>query len=235
METLDPATEWLRLSERYRQMSDDELLALSRQSYEMTEVAQQVLAQEISQRKLKLQPDEPIEEPPAPPGLDTPKPEPPPDTTDAPDNAYAADPTYAKDRELVEICIVWSLPDALQVQTLLDTAGIPFFMGLEKATVVDAVTSNFADGVSVQIMRVGLPWARQALQHYTPANEPDKGKDEELNDLAIRCPKCHSTEVVFERLLSEPASATDNSSSKYEWTCDSCGHQWEDEGVVKEE
>src|SRR2546427_12119588 len=133
METLDPATEWLRLSERYRQMSDDELLALSRQISEMTEVAQQVLAQEISQRKLKLEPDNeepnevPNEEPPAPPGLDTPNLEPPPDATDAPD-------PYAKDRELVEIRSVWSLSDALQLQTLLDDAGIPFFMGAEKAT-----------------------------------------------------------------------------------------------------
>src|SRR5713101_9348144 len=104
METLDPATEWLRLSERYRQMSDDELLALGGQISEMTEVAQQVLAQEISQRKLKLQPqvpnDEPNEERPAPPGLETLKPEPPPDTSDAPD-------PYAKDRELVEICTAW--------------------------------------------------------------------------------------------------------------------------------
>ena len=73
------------------------------------------------------------------------------------------------------------------------------------------------------------------MQHYTPANDQDKGKDEELDDLAIRCPKCHSTEVVFERLLSEPASARDNSSSKFEWTCDSCGHQWEDEGIVTEQ
>ena len=223
METLDPAAEWLRLSERYRQMTDDELLALGRQSSEMTEVAQQVLAQEISRRKLKLEPaeptpEEPTEEPPTP--LTSEKPS-------GPD-------IYAKDRELVEICAVWSFSDAIQAQRLLDTAGIPFFMGPEKATGVDAVTSNFADGVSVQIMSVGLPWARQALQHYKPANEPASGKDEELDDLAMRCPKCHSTEVVFEGLVSEPAGAIDNSSSKYEWTCDSCGHQWEDEGILKE-
>ena len=29
MEALDPAAEWLRLSDRYRQMSDNELLALA--------------------------------------------------------------------------------------------------------------------------------------------------------------------------------------------------------------
>jgi hypothetical protein len=39
----------------------------------------------------------------------------------------------------VEICTVWSLSDGLQLQTLLDRAGIPFFMGPEKATGVEAV------------------------------------------------------------------------------------------------
>jgi hypothetical protein len=58
---------------------------------------------------------------------------------------------------------VWSAPDALKLQRLLDTAGIPFYIGPEKATGVEAVTSNFANGLSVQIMQVGVPWARQAF------------------------------------------------------------------------
>lgn len=214
METLDPGLEWLRLSERYRQMSDNELLALTRQNSELTGVAQQALAYEISQRGLKLQPEEPT----APPN-----PDPPPDSS------------YREDRELVEICTVWNLSDALQLQMLLDRAGIPFFMGSEKATGVDAVTSNFVNGVSVQIMRIGSPWAHQAMRDYTPANEPGPKQEEELGDLSVRCPKCHSTEVIFERLQTEPTTATDNSSPKYDWTCDSCGHRWKDDGIVKEE
>jgi DNA-directed RNA polymerase subunit M/transcription elongation factor TFIIS len=213
MEGLDPAAEWLRLSERYRQMSDNELVALARHNSDLTDAAQQILAQEISQRRLKLQ----SEEPPAPPN-----PEPPPDSS------------YAEDRELVEICTVWSLSDALQLQSLLDGAGIPFFMGPENATGVDAVTSNFVNGVSVKIMQIGVPWARQAMVNYTPANEPGPKQEEQLSELPVRCPKCYSTEVVFERLTTEPTTATDNSSSKFEWTCDSCGHHWQDEGIVQE-
>ena len=216
MEGLDPAAEWLRLSERYRQMSDSELLVLAGHISDLTDVAQQALAHEISQRRLKLQPEEPPE-PPEPPN-----PEPP------------SDSSYAEDRELVEICTVWSLSDALRLQTLLDRAGIPFFMGPEKATRVDAVTSNFVNGVSVQIMRVGLPWTHHILKNYTPANEPGPKQEEELSELPVRCPKCHSTEVVFERLTTEPTTATDNYSPKFEWTCDSCGHHWEDEGIVEE-
>jgi hypothetical protein len=211
MEARDSAAEWLYLSERYRQMSDSEILVLRRQDAELTDVARQILASEISRRGLNLQ----SEALPAAPRL---HPQP--------------DSSYDEDRKLVEICTVWSLPDALQLQTLLDNAGIPFFMGPEKATVVDAVTSSFGNGVGVHIMQVGLPWARQVLSKYTPANAPDPEPGEELSEIAVRCPKCNSAEVIFEGLgfgggASEPATATDSSPPKYEWTCDSCGHQWE--------
>jgi DNA-directed RNA polymerase subunit M/transcription elongation factor TFIIS len=167
----------------------------------------------MSQRGLKLQPEEPPVAPqPAPP----------------------LDPLYDEDRELVEIRTVWSLPDALQLQRLLDGAGIPFFMGPEKATSADAVTSNFANGVSVQIMRVGIPWTHQLLRDYAPENEPAEKSKEELNELAVRCPKCHSEEVVFDRLIAEPEAVGDKSQPKFEWICDSCGRRWEDDGIVDE-
>jgi len=137
---------------------------------------------------------------------------------------------------LVELCTVWSLRDALQLQTLLDTAGIPFFMGPEKARGVDAVTSDFVKGVSVQVMRIGIPWTRQPMLHYEPADEPGGNPDEELKEFPVRCPKCGSTEVVLGRLVTESPTAKDSSPHpQFEWTCDSCGHQWEDEGIVREE
>ena len=235
METLDPAGEFLRISERYRQMSDGELLVLARQSSELTEVAQQALASEISHRGLKVELDVQNQQASAPPsavfeGSDSrsTKPEPPPAAS------HPADASYDEDRRLVRICTVWSLPDALQVQTLLDRAGIPFFMGSERATGVNAVRSNFANGVDVQIMNIGVPWARQAMQNYAPANEPGP-KPDEPGDVQVRCPKCHSTDVILEDLIPEPATTPDNSSPKYRWTCDSCGHQWEDDGIAEEQ
>jgi len=218
MEALDPAGEWRHLSEHYREMSDTELLVLAVQKSELTEVAQQTLEQEISYRKLRVPPTE------------TPEPPSPISPTDAPDD----DSPYDEDRELVELRTVWSLSDALQLQTLLDRAGIPFFMGREKATGVDAVTSDFTSGVSVQVMRIGLPWTRQPMQNYTPADETGPKPDEEVAELPVRCPKCDSTEVIFGSLASEPP-AKDDISTKFEWTCDFCGHEWEDDGIVKEE
>ena len=48
MDTFDPAgVEFLRISERYRQMSDEGVLVLMPQSSELTPFAQQALANEV--------------------------------------------------------------------------------------------------------------------------------------------------------------------------------------------
>jgi DNA-directed RNA polymerase subunit M/transcription elongation factor TFIIS len=244
MQTFDPAGEFLRISEHYRQMSDGELLLLARQNSELTEVAQQALATEISHRRLKAE-DEVTAEHMKPPAPSTAKPpafvlrEPSQahdsygcDSSD--DDSSGERSSYDEDRKLVELCTVWSLRDALQVQRILDVAGIPFFMGPEKAPGVEKVTSNFGNGVSVQIMQIGLPWAGQAMRNYEPADDPATKQIEKVPELPVRCPKCHSTEVILEDLITEPTAAADNSSPKYKWTCDSCGYRWEDDGVVEE-
>jgi DNA-directed RNA polymerase subunit M/transcription elongation factor TFIIS len=217
MATLGPAGEWLRLSEHYRQLSDDELIALAQRPSELTDAAQQLLAGEISRRKLEVPPIEDDKQSEAEPT--------------ASGDLESDDDPYADDRELVDLRTVWSSSDAVQAQRLLDLANIPFFMGPEKATRAEAVTSNFSKGVAVQVMSVGLPWPRQAMQHYEPANEPRDEQWEKDAEVAVRCPKCHSTEVVFDELINEPAATDGPSLPRYRWTCDACGNEWEDEGV----
>jgi len=247
MDTLDPAEEFLRISERYRQMSDDELLVLIPQSSELTPFAEQALANEVRSRGLKAAVE--VDGPSAPPQFKGSSFKSPPaffehespkfrdsDGEDFPDSDSSDDhDSYEEDRKLVELCTVWSVRDALQLQRILDVAGIPFFMGPEKATGVDEVTSNFADGVAVRIMLIGLPWARRAMQHYEPEDDPTPKVNEELDELTVRCPKCDSTEVVFEGRAPEPGKAMDELSHEFKWSCDSCGHQWEDDGVAREE
>ena len=256
MDSFDPAAgEFLRISERYRQMSDGELLVLIPQSSELTPFAQEALANEVRSRGLKAEVED--EQPSAPSAFKTSPFKPPPaffehesehespkfrdsagsdfpDSDSSHPDSFQED-QYDEDRKLGELCAVWSARDALKVQTILDGLGIPFLMGAEKATGVDVVTSNFANGVGVQIMLIGLPWARRAMQHYEPEDDPTPRVNEELDELTVRCPKCHSAEVVFEGGTSSLVVATDDSSQKYKWICDSCGHQWEDDGVAKEE
>ena len=284
MGTHDPAGEFNRITERYRQMADEELLHLAPEKASLTPLAQDALASEMRQRGLKVEspkidsskevsrqrPRAPARPEAKPvfsehfgeqPRADAPKsareiwartnafePDSPDlDSADADSvsegastdrvaeqrdsdaaDANAPDP-YAEDRELVTICTVYSLRDALKVQELLDVAAIPFFMGKEKATDVRDVISNFADGVDVQIMQIGIPWARSAMQNYFPKDEPPDVSQPEPEELPVRCPKCGSIEVV----LHDAVCATEGSPEKFEWTCSSCGNEWEDDGIAK--
>lgn len=211
MEAFGPASESLRLSERYRSFNDDELLAIAEDGSDLTDLAQAALAAELAQRKLKLPPKEAAPPPPT-----------------EPISREDADDPYVEDRQLAQIATVFSLRDALQLQNLLDDAGIPFFMGSERVTRADAVTSNFRDGIPVAVMQIGVPWARQALQHYEPADEPVTQEQQSGEDLAVHCPRCHSEDVIFEH-LADPGKS--NPVQKFDWTCASCGYQWEDDGV----
>jgi DNA-directed RNA polymerase subunit M/transcription elongation factor TFIIS len=215
MEAFGPASESLRLSERYRSLTDDELLAIADDTSDLTELAQQALVSEISQRKLNL-----------PAKVSMPAPYLEPREADC-DGPYTRDP-YEEDRKLVQIATVWSLRDAAQLQMLLDHAGIPFFVGDEKTTRAEDVTSNFRDGVPVAVMQIGLASAQQALEHYEPSDEPPTQDQSSAEDLAVHCPKCHSEDVIFEHLA---GSASSQDGQKFDWTCASCGHQWEDDGV----
>ena len=212
VEQVDQAAEYLRVRDHYRGLTDGELLALARQPSELTDVAQQALAGEISSRRLKVEPDKPAA---------STRPQPPPDIQDP------ADPNYDEDKRLVTIRTVWSLADALQLQYLLDTAGIPFYIGPEKATGADAVTLNFADGLDFRIMSIGVPWARQAMRKYTPADDRAP-EPEDLGEASVRCPKCNSTEVVLEETEPVLEGALPQ---RFRWTCDACGSHWEDDGI----
>lgn len=223
MKLTDSAGEWLRLSEHYRRLTDEELLTLARQPSSLTDDAQQVLRNEMSARRLEL----PSEEPPA-------------EERRAP--AYVEpdpDSLYAEERQLVTICTVWSLRDALQLQYLLDVAGIPFFMGKDKVTGVDAAALNFGEGLPVAVMNVAIPWIRDLLERYQPLDEPPEERDErqqskEWPESSVTCPKCGSADIILEGRDPELKTRQEDFTSKFEWTCASCGHRWQDDGVVKE-
>src|SRR4051812_26176277 len=197
MGILDPAAESLRLAEHYRRLTDDELIALADQKQGLTEAAQQALTMEFSSRGVPMPaPEPPVDARPAPPPDES-------DGEDVPDDDEDVnvdeEDVYAEDRKLVEIRKVWSEADARQLQRVLDIAGIPFWMGKEKATSVDNVASDFAKGVRVRVMRIGAPFAAQALwNYYIPKDEVPEAKYEDAGDVAIHCPRCRSEEVVFE-------------------------------------
>lgn len=232
MATQGPAAESLRIAEHYRQLSDGELVDLAQHPSELTEMAQAALQQEISSRKLKVPPaEDPRENNWAPPVGD--------ESDDSP---------YAEERRLVGLTTIWSRRDAEQLQGILLQAGIPFCIGPEKATSVDEVHSSFTDGLEVQVMKAAFPYVHSCLRHFEPQDEPPEEKVEEDPDLAVHCPKCHSTDVVFEHLAGAQGSEEEGADSeqteaedvenqsdtvarKFDWTCAACGCKWEDEGI----
>ena len=207
------AEESLQLAEHYRRLTDDELVQIAHQKESLTEIAQQTLASEILSRKLTVPPLEPA----------APTPPTPPSESDE-----EGDP-YAEDREPVEIRKVWSERDARRLQYLLDGAGIPFWIGAQNATGVDGVAWNFGEGVPVKVMRIGVLLANQVMENYFPKDEQPEPKYEDAGDVAIRCPRCRSTDVVFDELLEPQRDA--KTEPKYRWTCASCGNEWQDDGV----
>jgi DNA-directed RNA polymerase subunit M/transcription elongation factor TFIIS len=235
MHAADAAGDYLRLVERYRQMKEPELLVLLRDSAGLTDLARQALEAEVHQRGLQ---PEPGDQPPIPE---------PPEFSSA-DVSEGTDP-YEEDRKLVDLCKVWSQRDAFQLQTLLDRAGIPFFIGPEKATGIAEITSNFGNGLSVQVMRIGIPWTRLPMSNYFPKDAPSEVGEEEPEELSMRCPKCQSEEVIFNGLVTEPPddefppvsadaessplSSTADPPQKFDWKCDSCGYEWKDDGVAR--
>jgi hypothetical protein len=223
MKLTDSAGEWLRLTEHYRKLGDEELLNLARDPSSLTNDAQQVLRNEMSVRRLELPPAEPPAKKRRAAAYVVPDP----------------DSLYAEERELVEILTVWSLRDALQLQYILDVAGIPFYMGKEKATGIDQVTSNFGEGVPVAVMNVATPWIRDPLKNYHPFDEPpeemkERQESDDYPETWVPCPKCHSEDVILEGRNPEPKTWKEDFTSKFDWACEACGHRWEDDGVVKE-
>lgn len=128
------------------------------------------------------------------------------------------------DLDLVVANKVWDLSEARQVKGILDDAGIPSFLGPDNVEDVEAFKSSFENGVDLKVRYIDNQRALQALFRSLPP-EPEAKKD-----YVALCPKCHSDEIVFQghAAAQDTTSAFDKS---FNWSCEACGHQWEDDGI----
>jgi len=216
MNDLDANREWRRLSEAYAAMNEGELQAVADDAYELTDIAKQVLQAEISRRGLaiELQKETRTPEDPDPP---------PEDATVNP-----------ADLDLVELFRVWDMDEATQVKERLHAAGVPSYLGPDLVDDIRLLHASFERGVGIKVRDFDEQRAMAALSHYSRSPQPDAPKAEtDDGEYAAHCPRCHSTEIVFQSLDLDPAtkSAFD---SKFNWSCDACGYQWKDDGVEAE-
>jgi DNA-directed RNA polymerase subunit M/transcription elongation factor TFIIS len=206
MDSLDPVKESRRLQEHYARLSDDELQAVADESYDLTDLVKEALQAEIRGRGLHIQAKS------APTQL-----EPDPVTGDF----------DASDLDLVVVKRAWDLIEARQLKSILDDARVPSYLGPDNIENVDTFRGSFDRGVDLKIRYVDNQRALQAISQSLP---PDS---EVETDYVPRCPKCHSSEILFQSL--DSASAANSAfDSTFNWSCDACGHRWKDDGIEEE-
>ena len=224
MQNLDQ--QWRELSERYQQMSDEEIQILANEGYELTEVAKEILQSEIARRGLKIKLST---EPPAVAG-----------SAVAPkrDN----DDFDPEDLDLIKINPIWDMEDARRTKGILDNYGVPSYYGPDDVEDVETLGPIFAKaaaeasrrgyevGIDLKVPRRYRNQAAQALANWA-ADHPDSPERVDESDYAAQCPKCHSPEIVFEGL---DGAAPDPADAAFKWHCDACGHAWNDDGVEEE-
>jgi predicted RNA-binding Zn-ribbon protein involved in translation (DUF1610 family) len=109
----------------------------------------------------------------------------------------------------------WDLNDARKVKAFLESAGIPAFWGPKNVEVPDGL--GFEEGVDLTVREEDLSRVRGVIGQLVPQEPHDE------KEFSFVCPKCHSPEIVFQEMDAETA--------KFNWSCDACGHEWNDDGV----
>jgi DNA-directed RNA polymerase subunit M/transcription elongation factor TFIIS len=120
-------------------------------------------------------------------------------------------PLLFEDEDLVIFVRPKSAQAAERIMRVLAAAGIPSFLSVEVR----------ADDVK----------RARAASHPAEGDGEQKDLEEEKN-YAILCPKCHSARVVLEGRDSDLAEPPPM--AKFQWSCDSCGYQWVDDGFTQE-
>lgn len=206
---IDVQQQWRDLEETYGQMADEEIESLAAQAYELTDFAKQALQHQIKSRGLKV---ELSEAPPASEGSGTDEPQ------------GDLDPA---DLELVHCSDVWNAEEARTIMGALYNAGVPAYIGPSLIEKVDEFHGHYEDGVEIKVRDVDRQRAYRALSLVTM---PDTGESkDDPGDYQARCPKCNSEEIVFLELDESPSQPQPG--SKFHWHCDSCGNDWEDDGI----
>ena len=219
MSDVDVNQQWRELQENYAAMSDEELETVAQDAYDLTDVARQALQAEIARRDLRIElqqsaatPDEPA----------SPEPE-----------TETESETELDSSQLTDLQRVWSLDEAKQLKETLDWAGVPVFFGPERVEDLAMLNDGFEHGVDVRVRDFDQQRATAALAQAAAKKEQPQENAQEETPYTPHCPRCHSTEIVFQSLDLDPGT-TSAFDSKYNWSCEACGYQWKDDGIESE-
>ena len=146
MTTIDPEKERRRLSEIYSSKTDEELQQVDTQSSELTDIAQEVLREELARRRLPENPEQPD----------------------------VADQNELEFRNLVTVRAFWGLLEAQLAKGLLDSAGIESFLFDDNMVRMDWFNANALGGVKLRVDAHNVEAANRVLQEVSDAVEPEE-------------------------------------------------------------
>jgi hypothetical protein len=203
----DPQRYWRDLTENYRQMSDGELLELGESSGDLTEMAQQVLRDEMRKR-----------------GLDELKPANAPHITGHPAVVHWESPRYrdmareaSGDGEAPHeftwktlLCECDTSQEAWQVSETLRRAGI-------ESWVTGSRSAWDVSGPRVQVAADQLEHAQAVLSSPIPQEVIEESQIKVPEFALPGCPQCGANDPLLESV--DPVNA---------WLCETCGAQWSD-------
>lgn len=197
-------------------MHDDELESVAAEAYNLTDVACERLSYEIKSRKLPIELN--LTAPPSDEELEALPP--------------SDDGFVPEDDELIIVEWVESMEQLLRIKHVLDEAQIECFLGEEKVRDPKQLQSGFEGGLVMRVWRAAADRTYRLLKAAIPGYGSES--TEPVPDADIRCPKCKSDGVIFEEVDASSTGDKETGTSKYCWTCDDCGHEWEDDGVVRD-
>lgn len=212
----DPLRYWQDLTDRYRLMSDGELLSLAEKPEDLTDTAQQVLRDEMKLRKLVLT---------------TPKPAPP--VKAKGEARIRLEPTsyryeFSRDetdqsegpREYTwktKLCDCETGLQAMQLAEALRRAGIDCWIQTSRtsADIMDLTYPRIL--VAADQLEQAQAVAAQPIPQDIIDESLEEQKAEPQDFEAPRCPNCGAPDPVLES--ADPLNV---------WLCESCGAEWSD-------
>jgi hypothetical protein len=210
---IDPIEEWRRLTEHYREMSDEELYELEADFAGLTETAQQVLRDVMrtrgldKQRRASVEADEKARAQARQQNFAL-------NTAQAAEDAWGAGEEVEEDAQPSEftwktvLCDCEDREEALLLHMTLRRARIESW--------VDGPASGLS-GSQVAVAADQLEQAEEIAAQPIPQeiiDEFNKGREEYQPPV---CPKCGTEDPVLESV--DPVNS---------WLCESCGEQWSD-------
>jgi hypothetical protein len=208
MSKMDGEKERQRLTALYANMEDGELNRVAADLDSLTDVAREVLRNEMLKRDLEIPPQ------------------------------LAALAASAKQRaELSEPEIIGryrDLAQAMVARSILDSAGIECFLADDNLVRMDWLYSNLVGGIKLVVRHEDVEAAKKLLSQVTPEKFDLSGIGEYEQP---KCPKCGSMDITFDELdmrvvASGMLAGVPLKLTKNGWSCHMCKHRWQEEDAA---